>query len=247
MMLCSSMPSFRYDRLSGQASPRLGRSALMTASLVAALGVLSGPTLSHATGHRHRSTRRSRARQASPSSSAPCRSAAETVSVDRTAAGWTIRSSGRADVPIDLVARDVRVRYTADWQPIDLTIDATIRGQVVFGQHDRSTARPRTTSTRRPDRKTNGTDPIAANALLLAESGVGAVRSAVAAPQRRATRAEHSRIRTRRADSDSSGRILGRNAADGRAYDRARKNGDHDDDRRDLARRGDLGPTRTAG
>ena len=53
----------------------------------------------------------------------------EDVALARTADGWTITSSGRIGPPLDLVVREVQVRYTADWKPIELKIDATARDQ----------------------------------------------------------------------------------------------------------------------
>lgn len=73
--------------------------------------------------------------QASPSSSSFTIFAgsavvgSESVSVERTPEGWTISSSGRIGAPFDIVTRLMRVRYTADWKPLELTINATARGQ----------------------------------------------------------------------------------------------------------------------
>ena len=53
----------------------------------------------------------------------------EQVAVTRGAGGWTILSSARLAAPFDVVARRVQVRYTPEWKPIELTIDATVRGQ----------------------------------------------------------------------------------------------------------------------
>jgi pimeloyl-ACP methyl ester carboxylesterase len=53
----------------------------------------------------------------------------EQIAVSRGAGGWTITSSGRMGAPIDIVARRVEVRYTEDWKPIELVVDATLRGQ----------------------------------------------------------------------------------------------------------------------
>ena len=53
----------------------------------------------------------------------------EQVAVTRGAGGWTILSTARLAAPFDVVARRVQVRYTPEWKPIDLTIDATVRGQ----------------------------------------------------------------------------------------------------------------------
>jgi pimeloyl-ACP methyl ester carboxylesterase len=55
----------------------------------------------------------------------------ETVTLARTASGWTISSSGRQGSPIDLVTSKFEMVYAADWQPERLTIDATVRGQAL--------------------------------------------------------------------------------------------------------------------
>jgi pimeloyl-ACP methyl ester carboxylesterase len=53
----------------------------------------------------------------------------EQVAVTRSASGWTILSTSRLSPPFDVVARRVQVRYTEEWKPTDLTIDAIVRGQ----------------------------------------------------------------------------------------------------------------------
>ena len=53
----------------------------------------------------------------------------EQVALTRIADGWTIAGTGRLGAPLDIVGRRVQVRYTADWRPIELTFDATVRGQ----------------------------------------------------------------------------------------------------------------------
>src|SRR5262245_66484239 len=53
----------------------------------------------------------------------------EQIALTRSADGWSIVSSGRVGAPLDTVARRVEVRYTPDWRPRDMTIDATVRGQ----------------------------------------------------------------------------------------------------------------------
>lgn len=53
----------------------------------------------------------------------------EQIAVARTAEGWTITGSGRLGAPLDVVTRRLQVRYDANWMPIELTIDATVRGQ----------------------------------------------------------------------------------------------------------------------
>src|SRR5205809_303615 len=53
----------------------------------------------------------------------------EQIAVNRLAAGWTIASTGRLGAPIDIVARRLLVRYTPEWRAVELTLDATVRGQ----------------------------------------------------------------------------------------------------------------------
>jgi pimeloyl-ACP methyl ester carboxylesterase len=53
----------------------------------------------------------------------------EQVSVEQTAQGWTVSSSGRIGPPLDLVLRTLRLRYDAEWKPLELTVDATARDQ----------------------------------------------------------------------------------------------------------------------
>ena len=53
----------------------------------------------------------------------------EQVAVERTAAGWTVSSSGRTGAPVDLVVRTLTLQYDAEWKPVDMYLDATIRGQ----------------------------------------------------------------------------------------------------------------------
>jgi pimeloyl-ACP methyl ester carboxylesterase len=90
----------------------------------------------------------------------------EQVSVTRSTDGWTVDSSSRMGAPIDLVARSVSVRYTSDWKPLELTIDATLAGQpltdhtVVSG----GTARSDGAQAGQPFQKT---DTIAADAIFL--------------------------------------------------------------------------------
>src|SRR5262245_12952119 len=53
----------------------------------------------------------------------------EQVAVEKTTNGWAVTSSGRVGAPFDLVVRNLHARYDADWKPVELTLDATLRGQ----------------------------------------------------------------------------------------------------------------------
>jgi pimeloyl-ACP methyl ester carboxylesterase len=54
----------------------------------------------------------------------------ERIEVTRDAGGWTITSAGRLAPPLDIVTRRLEIRYDPDWKPIELTLDATVRGQI---------------------------------------------------------------------------------------------------------------------
>ena len=58
----------------------------------------------------------------------------ETVAVDQAAGIWTISSSGRSSAPLDYIGRDVRFRYSSDWRPLELSIDAQLRGEPIVGR-----------------------------------------------------------------------------------------------------------------
>jgi uncharacterized protein len=54
----------------------------------------------------------------------------EDSSVKKTPEGWQIAGSGRLSPPLDLTTRRLSVRYTPDWKPIELFVDAIARGAV---------------------------------------------------------------------------------------------------------------------
>jgi pimeloyl-ACP methyl ester carboxylesterase len=91
---------------------------------------------------------------------------AEQVAVTRTGTGWTILSTGRIAAPMDITARRMEVRYTADWQPVEFTIDATVRGQVqaIRTTFDGTTANSSITIA---GQMTTKSDPIEPGAIVL--------------------------------------------------------------------------------
>jgi hypothetical protein len=90
----------------------------------------------------------------------------EDVALARTADGWTITSSGRSGPPLDLVMREVQVRYTADWKPIELKIDATASNQPLILRTVVSDSFATTTFTQ-AGQSGERTTAIAPDALLL--------------------------------------------------------------------------------
>ena len=104
----------------------------------------------------------------------------EQVAVTRVSSGWTIVSTGRLGAPIDAVARRLQVRYTAEWKPLDLTLDGTVRGQAqtLHTTVDGTTATSDGTAAGQPVQKTDTVDP---NALLVLPTNFFGPYEAVAA------------------------------------------------------------------
>src|SRR5437870_421006 len=90
----------------------------------------------------------------------------EQMAVSRTTEGWTILATGRLTQPLDIVAREVEVRYSADWKPIAFNIDSTGRGefQRVITTIDGATANNEITT---GTTTTSKADPVDASVLLL--------------------------------------------------------------------------------
>src|SRR5688572_12311921 len=103
----------------------------------------------------------------------------EHIALTRSADGWSIVSSGRIGAPLDTIARRVEVRYTPDWRPRDLTIDATVRGQAqsLHTVVDGANAKTEVTTNGQPTQKTDAIDPAA---VLLAPSAFFAPYEALA-------------------------------------------------------------------
>jgi pimeloyl-ACP methyl ester carboxylesterase len=90
----------------------------------------------------------------------------EEIFVARRADGWTITSSGRIGAPLELVTKNLQVRYEADWAPRELDIEATVRGQEIAIRMSvaETTATTRVTS---GGQTTERTDTIDRLALLM--------------------------------------------------------------------------------
>jgi pimeloyl-ACP methyl ester carboxylesterase len=85
----------------------------------------------------------------------------EQIALKYDSGGWTILSSGRIGAPLDIVARKVEVRYTQDWRPIELTIDATVHGepQTIHTVVSNGTAKTAYTVNGKQSEKSDAIDP----------------------------------------------------------------------------------------
>jgi pimeloyl-ACP methyl ester carboxylesterase len=90
----------------------------------------------------------------------------EQIAVTRVSSGWNITSTGRLAAPLDAVARRLQVRYSADWKPLELTLDSTVRGQVqaIHTVVEGTTAKSDVTLAGQTTQKSDTIDP---GALLL--------------------------------------------------------------------------------
>ena len=91
----------------------------------------------------------------------------EQIAVNRVASGWTIVSSGRLGAPLDVVARRLQVRYTADWKPIEFTLDGTIARAGADDSHRRRRHDGEERRHAPPVSRSQKTDTIDPRALLL--------------------------------------------------------------------------------
>jgi len=103
----------------------------------------------------------------------------EQIAVLHDADGWSIVSSGRLGAPVDTVARRVEVHYTEDWHPVEMSIDATIRGQaqMLHTVVTDGTAQTEFTLNGQPSQKTERIDPAA---VLIVPTAVFAPYEALA-------------------------------------------------------------------
>ena len=90
----------------------------------------------------------------------------EDVTLAKTADGWTITSSGRFGPPLDLVIKELQARYSGEWRPIDLRIDA-ITGNQPLNLRTVVSDTSATTTITQAEKSDSQTDTIAPDSLLL--------------------------------------------------------------------------------
>ena len=55
----------------------------------------------------------------------------EQANVDRTSSGWIVTSTGSTQGPLDFAISRFETKYAPDWQPLELTLEARLRGAPV--------------------------------------------------------------------------------------------------------------------
>jgi pimeloyl-ACP methyl ester carboxylesterase len=103
----------------------------------------------------------------------------EQVRLTRAATGWTITVTGQTGAPVGLVIDEFELKYTADWQPIELKLAATVRGRA----QSLNTSFGLTTAIseiRQGDSPASKTDQITARSIVLPNGVFGAYEALAA-------------------------------------------------------------------
>jgi uncharacterized protein len=90
----------------------------------------------------------------------------EDVTLARGTDGWTITSSGRFGAPLDLVIKELQARYSGEWKPLDLRIDA-ITGNQPLTLRTVVSGTSVTTTVSQGGQSDEKTDTVAPDTLLL--------------------------------------------------------------------------------
>jgi pimeloyl-ACP methyl ester carboxylesterase len=90
----------------------------------------------------------------------------EDVDLSRGPGGWTISATGRLAPPIDLTTKRFEVRYGTDWQPIELKLDASFRGQTI-GLNSSFGVTTAINEITQQDTTTSKTDQISARTIVM--------------------------------------------------------------------------------
>jgi pimeloyl-ACP methyl ester carboxylesterase len=53
----------------------------------------------------------------------------ESLTIARTGSGWVVTGTGRLQPPVDLTTDKIEISYGTDWQPRQLSVEASLRGQ----------------------------------------------------------------------------------------------------------------------
>jgi uncharacterized protein len=88
------------------------------------------------------------------------------VTVRGTLEGWTITSSARLGPPLNIVTRQFEMRYSVDWQPRELTIDAAVNAEPMR-LHTRFEGGTAINEITQRGQTTTKTDPVAVDTIVL--------------------------------------------------------------------------------
>ena len=90
----------------------------------------------------------------------------ERTNVTRTPTGWTITSNSQLSSPLDISSHVFEMRYSADWHPLELKIDATVKGRP-YELHTTFEENIATNKIQESGQTKTHTNPISAETLVL--------------------------------------------------------------------------------
>ena len=97
----------------------------------------------------------------------------ERVRIERATTGWTISSTGRLSPPLDVVNHRFEMRYDTNWRPLELRIDATVKGQP-YSLHTTFNDNSATSRIRQAGQTSTRIDSVSAETLVLPNNLFGA-------------------------------------------------------------------------
>ena len=103
----------------------------------------------------------------------------ERVRIEQAATGWTISSTGRLSPPLDVVNHRFEMRYDTNWRPLELRIDATVKGQP-YSLHTTFNGNSATSRIRQAGQTSTRTDSVSAETLVLPNNLFGAYWALIA-------------------------------------------------------------------
>ena len=90
----------------------------------------------------------------------------ERTNVTRTPTGWMITSNSQLSSPLDISSHVFEMRYSADWHPLELKIDATVKGRP-YELHTTFEENIATNKIQESGQTKTHTNPISAETLVL--------------------------------------------------------------------------------
>jgi pimeloyl-ACP methyl ester carboxylesterase len=90
----------------------------------------------------------------------------EQISLVQAADGWTISSTGQLGPPLEIVTRQLRIRYDPSWKPLEVSIDGTVRNQV-FSMRVEIEGTEANTHLFQAGQSADKTDTVGADTILL--------------------------------------------------------------------------------
>jgi hypothetical protein len=96
----------------------------------------------------------------------------ETASVVQNGEGWLVRGTNRLGPPLDIVTKTASIQYDAQWRPVRLLLEGTVRGQEARLETTFASGQA-TTQTTVAGTSSSKTDTVAADTIVLPNAFLG--------------------------------------------------------------------------